>query len=199
MPGELRNAPRTRREVLDAAARALVAHGPSVSLDAVAKEAGVSKGGLLHHFRTKQALLAGLIEDWFQHYDALVESLLEPEGTPGRWARAHIRASFTPDDDGLWSHPSVVTALLGVPEVQQRIDAAATRWRTQTDSDGLHPQRADLISRALDGVTLADLLWRGQESQEDRDNTRDLLLKLTEQTGPLVPSLSAERCQPEQL
>jgi len=61
VPGELRNAPRTRREVLDAAARALVAHGPSVSLDAVAKEAGVSKGGLLHHFRTKQALLAGLI------------------------------------------------------------------------------------------------------------------------------------------
>jgi hypothetical protein len=76
--------------------------------------------------------------------------------------------------------------LLGVPELQQRLDVAATRWRQQTDSDGLHPQRADLISRALDGVTLADLLWRGQESDEARERTRDLLLKLTEQAGPLV-------------
>ncbi|MFI6094310.1 TetR/AcrR family transcriptional regulator [Lentzea sp. NPDC051213] len=186
MPGEQRNAPRTRRELLDAAARALIEHGPGVSLDAVARVAGVSKGGLLHHFRTKQALLTGLIDEWFGRYDVMVESLLEPEGTPGRWARAHIRATFAPDENDLWSHPSVVTALLGVPEVQQRIDAAAARWRQQTDSDGLHPQRADLISRALDGVTLADLLWRGQETAQERDNTRDLLLKLTEQTGPLV-------------
>ena len=157
-----------------------------MSLDAVAKEAGVSKGGLLHHFRTKQALLAGLIDEWFEHYDASVESLLEAGDTPGRYTRAHIRATFAPDEDDLWSHPSVVTALLGVPEVQQRIDAAATRWRQQTDSDGLHPQRADLISRALDGVTLADLLWRGQETAEERAQTRDLLLALTEQAGPLV-------------
>ncbi|MET8760090.1 TetR/AcrR family transcriptional regulator [Lentzea sp. NPDC004782] len=184
MPGEQRNAPRTRREVIEAAARALTAHGPGVSLDTVAKEAGVSKGGLLHHFRSKQALLVGLIDEWFDRYDRIVESLLEPEDTPGRWTRAHIRATFTPDD--LWSHPSVVTALLGVPELQQRLDVAATRWRQQTDSDGLHPQRADLISRALDGVTLEDLLWRGQETPEKRAYTRDLLLKLTEQSGPLV-------------
>jgi AcrR family transcriptional regulator len=184
MPGEQRNAPRTRREVIEAAARALIAHGPNVSLDAVAKEAGVSKGGLLHHFRTKQALIAGLIDEWFDRYDVVVESLLEPEDTAGRWTRAHIRATFTPDD--LWSHPSVVTALLGVPELQQRLDVSAARWRQQTDSDGLHPQRADLINRALDGVTLADLLWRDKETPEERDHTRDLLLKLTEQTGPLV-------------
>lgn len=162
----------------------MITHGPNVSLDAVAEEAGVSKGGLLHHFRTKQALLVGLIDEWFDRYDAIVESLLEPEDTPGRWTRAHIRATFTPDD--LWSHPSVVTALLGVPELQQRMDVAATRWRQQNDSDGLRPQRADLISRALDGVTLADLLWRDQETAEEREHTRDLLLKLTEQSGPLV-------------
>ncbi|MCG8926014.1 TetR/AcrR family transcriptional regulator [Lentzea sp. CC55] len=171
--------------MLAAAARALIAQGPNVSLDAVAKEAGVSKGGLLHHFRSKQALIVGLIEEWFDHYDATVESLLEPEDVPGRWTRAHIRATFAPHDD-LWSHPSVVTALLGVPELQQRLDVAADRWRRQTDSDGLHPHRADIISRALDGVTLADLLWRGQETGEKREHTRDLLLKLTEQTGPLV-------------
>ncbi|MDT7787440.1 MAG: hypothetical protein QOF58_5859 [Pseudonocardiales bacterium] len=55
----------------------MIAHGPSVSLDAVAREAGVSKGGL-------QALPVGLIGEWFDHYDAIVENLLEPEDMPGR-------------------------------------------------------------------------------------------------------------------
>jgi AcrR family transcriptional regulator len=33
----------------------------SLTMDAVAAEAGVSKGGLLHHFRSKEALIAGLV------------------------------------------------------------------------------------------------------------------------------------------
>jgi hypothetical protein len=35
-------------------------------------------------------------------------------------------------------------------------------------------------------VTLEDLLWRGRETPEQRAYTRDLLLKLTEQSGPLI-------------
>ncbi|GAA4661812.1 TetR/AcrR family transcriptional regulator [Kineococcus glutinatus] len=40
-----------------------MASGPgAVTLDAVAAAAGVSKGGLLYHFRSKDALVAGLLE-----------------------------------------------------------------------------------------------------------------------------------------
>jgi AcrR family transcriptional regulator len=52
-----------RQRILDAAVA--VAHdvGPAhLSLDAVAERAGVSKGGLLYHFPTKQALLEAIVE-----------------------------------------------------------------------------------------------------------------------------------------
>ena len=51
----------TRDRILDALQRILVRKGTAaVTLESVAAEAGVSKGGLLYHFRSKQAMLQGL-------------------------------------------------------------------------------------------------------------------------------------------
>lgn len=53
----------TRDRLLDSVEVLLVGSGPgSVTLDAVATATAVSKGGLLYHFRTKEALFAGLLE-----------------------------------------------------------------------------------------------------------------------------------------
>lgn len=55
--------PRARESVLDAFEALLVEHGErAATMDATAKAAGVSKGGLLYHFGSKEALEAGLIE-----------------------------------------------------------------------------------------------------------------------------------------
>lgn len=55
--------PAARAKLLDAFSRLLVAHGErSATLDAVAAEAGVSKGGLLYHFKSREALVTGLSE-----------------------------------------------------------------------------------------------------------------------------------------
>ena len=43
----------TRATLLAAARQVLRRQGATLSLDAVAREAGVSKGGLLHHYPTK--------------------------------------------------------------------------------------------------------------------------------------------------
>ena len=52
----------TRDRLLDAAEALLVEAGPrGLTLDAVAAAARVSKGGLLYHFRSKDALVEGLV------------------------------------------------------------------------------------------------------------------------------------------
>lgn len=54
----------TRDRLLDAFETLLVTAGSrAATLDAVAAQAEVSKGGLLYHFKNKQALYAGLL-DW---------------------------------------------------------------------------------------------------------------------------------------
>lgn len=52
-----------RDRVLDAYETLLIEHGPgSATLDAVAAAAEVSKGGLLYHFASKDALVTGLLD-----------------------------------------------------------------------------------------------------------------------------------------
>ncbi len=50
-------------DLLDAAIRVLIREGMgALTLDAVAREAGVSKGGLTHRYATKDALVAAMLE-----------------------------------------------------------------------------------------------------------------------------------------
>src|SRR6476646_3591238 len=55
-------APGTRDRLLDAVEQLLLERGAQqVTLEAVAAAAGVSKGGLLYHFKSKDALFAGMV------------------------------------------------------------------------------------------------------------------------------------------
>lgn len=52
----------TRDRILDALEKLLLVNGVAqVTLEAVAAQAGVSKGGLLYHFPSKEALLAAMV------------------------------------------------------------------------------------------------------------------------------------------
>ena len=54
--------PDARTRILDAVERIVQAKGvPALTLEAAAREAGISKGGLLYHFASKEALLHGLV------------------------------------------------------------------------------------------------------------------------------------------
>src|SRR5215212_6184568 len=58
-----RKRPSSRERILDAAAELVREVGAGrLTLDAVAERAGLSKGGLLYNFPTKEALLQGMLE-----------------------------------------------------------------------------------------------------------------------------------------
>ena len=60
---------RTRDRLLDAAATVVHRDGAqALTLDAVAQEAEVSKGGLLYHFRSKRELVEGMVERWLADF-----------------------------------------------------------------------------------------------------------------------------------
>jgi len=70
-----RNPSATRQRLLDAAGELACDEGASsLSLDAVAARAGVSKGGLLYHFPTKNALLRALVAEHVARIRAELES-----------------------------------------------------------------------------------------------------------------------------
>lgn len=179
---------RTRRMVLDAAARLVAERGAGISLDLVAQAAGVSKGGLLHHFRSREALFAGLVEEWLGRFDAAVERHVDPgDRAPGRLTRAYIRANFDADvadlDDKLWRNPAILSVLMTMPGVLRLADESDRRWRAALDADGLHPDRVVLITHALDGMVYAQL-FHGRDDRR-RDGLQDVLIGLTRSPGPV--------------
>lgn len=62
----------TRRRILDAAAEALVAGQGAFEIGEVAKRAGVSVGLSYHHFGSKAGLVAAIVEDFYDRFEAAV-------------------------------------------------------------------------------------------------------------------------------
>ncbi|MGY1642699.1 TetR/AcrR family transcriptional regulator [Geodermatophilus sp. SYSU D00703] len=188
MAGQVRDAARTRRALLDAAARSVLVHGPGVSLDVVAREAGVSKGGLLHHFRTKDELLAALVDDLFEQFDRAVRERVDPDdAAPGRLLRAYVRATFDELAHGqdAVEQTTLMATLSAFPELTRRSQERYRRWNETLAEDGADPQRVVVVLRACDGVSIAPL-FEGPLGADELAATRDLLLRLTRDPGPLV-------------
>lgn len=87
-----RDAQHNRAHILDVARQAFGRDGVDVSMDAIAKLAGVGAGTLYRHFPNKDALLAALL---IFHYDNLDQRRVEIEiegSDPGRTLELWIEA-----------------------------------------------------------------------------------------------------------
>jgi AcrR family transcriptional regulator len=71
------DAERNRWLVLDAARAAFAAEGPGVSLDEIARRAGVGPGTVHRHFPTKQALLTAVVVDRLEDLATTARGLID--------------------------------------------------------------------------------------------------------------------------
>jgi AcrR family transcriptional regulator len=142
------------------AARAGVA---TLTLDRVAAEAGVSKGGLLYHFRCKDALIEGMVERQLSGFAHALDTALaaEPEA-PGRYTRAILNASFgpvtRPPDRERRATVALLAAVVNRPALLDPVRAAYVRWMERLCADGLPAGRAITVLAALDGLYFWNLL-----------------------------------------
>jgi AcrR family transcriptional regulator len=76
----------TRARLLEAAIAVAERDGAAhLTLDAVAAQAGVSKGGLLYHFPDKDRLLETLLEAMLERFDTALDA--HDDGAPGAGIR----------------------------------------------------------------------------------------------------------------
>lgn len=103
---------KVRLKLIESACRLAMENGlAGVNVEAVAAEAGVSRGGLVHHFSSKQVL----VESVFQYMLAVFESDLasrmsvDPEHS-GRFTRAYILSVFDSGAHAQWGPLWIATA-----------------------------------------------------------------------------------------
>ncbi|EPK3163485.1 TPA: TetR/AcrR family transcriptional regulator, partial [Klebsiella pneumoniae] len=90
---------RLHRQLLESAAMIAGRDGiAALSLNAVAREAGVSKGGLLHHFPNKQALIFALFARLLAIMEKAISELMAADNIAyGRFTRAYLRYLSNPE------------------------------------------------------------------------------------------------------
>ncbi|MEW9532656.1 TetR/AcrR family transcriptional regulator [Microbispora sp. NPDC049125] len=137
-----------RDELLDAAECLLDDQGAhALTLAAVADRAGVSKGGLLYHFASKEALVKGMIERLIAEFDALVAA--QDEST---YTRAYLAATFEAVQSGRLRRWAVVTGAAGDPALLAPIREALARWHLYGLDEEPDPATSRIVRLACEGV-----------------------------------------------
>lgn len=201
----------THQALLAAAKRVVARDGVArLTLDTVAQEAGVSKGGVLYHFPTKNALVAAMMESDIAFWRAAVADCREAESAEGllpeagRNVRAFLSASEGVcqrkhpqgkdiDDEEDKTHwfatapdlrAGMIAAVAGDHALLKRFRDEFAEWQTQFENDGIDPATATLVRLAADGLFFVDMLGLAPPQGELR---REVLKQLLDLATPKKP------------
>lgn len=167
----------TREKIFRAAMQLAARDGLlTLTLDKVAEESGLSKGGVMHHFATKEALLSGVIMHFTDQVEREMTRLVAEDPKPTyRWARAMLRMMTAGEEDSAELAQSrqtmerfmlsVMAATVHNPELVKPIQAIGQRLRgrlTSVPEEGLEQL---IMWLAMDGL----FLWQfvGMLSPDD--------------------------------
>ncbi len=173
---------KTREAVLKAASQIIVRLGiGAFTIDAVAQEAGITKGGVMHHFPSKEALIDGLIDQVTDVFSAWLEKELtaEPEGQPGRWLRAYIRTIFSVKFEEMNLIPALAAAVAAHPKTIERIRRTMEASQIAVLQDGVDPTVATIIRLAVDGFVFTRAYNLNVLDNETSQRVADELFRLT--------------------
>lgn len=176
------DAMQTRETVLRAAAQIIARHGVSAfTIEAVSQEAGVTKGGVLHHFPSKEALMNGLIDQVMQTFRTRLEEelLTEPADAPGRWLRAYIRTVFSVQYDVNNLIPALAAAVAADHKTLDRIRRSFEESQRSAVEDQLDPTQATIIRLAVDGLVFSRALGIDVLDSDTSQRVYDELFHLT--------------------
>lgn len=179
--------PAARGRILDAAEQLVADQGASsLTLDAVAQAAGVSKGGLLYHYPNKDALLAAMIE---RHCDDLDERCArELEGLPADQPSSRLKASILGVLTPRAGREDVGSALLAAAANKPALlDGARARYAehvAQLTASGGCFARSAVIMLAVDGLMLGEVWRLTPFTSEQRDLIVKELLRLADEACP---------------
>ena len=171
-----------RERLLNAAEQVVTRDGVSnLTLTAVAKEADVSKGGLLYHFPSKSALINAIVERMACRCESDQEEAIKDDSQKnGRFTRAYLTArAEPPDPEEEPIHTAILAAAGTDPQYLDPYRKRFSEWQKRLETDGIDPVDATIVRLAADGLCLCSLLGMPLPDGELRLKMLDKLLAMT--------------------
>lgn len=183
-----KDAPTLRDRILDAAEAVVVRQGiANLTLDAVAAEARMSKGGLLHYFPSKDRLVEALVTRCAEYWreGSILAFEATPEG-PGRMARAllsHLGNAREWTEQCQRSSSAAFAALAQNPRLIEPMRTVYSELRRRVAEDGLSPGIGETVLVAMDGLWLNRVLGLAPVDQTRMNRIRQTLESLVTPAG----------------
>ena len=174
-----------RERILVAAEKVVAEIGAArMTLDGVAQAAGVSKGGLLYHFPSKEALFGALAKRYVEGMADCVEQAKTGVGeTGGRDLKACIvgileqqpRAKIVGMGAAMFAAAANDLTLLEV--IRQRI----AQYMRQIENSDVDFARAAIVTLAIDGLIMRESLRISSFTEEQRNSVVQQLLQIADE------------------
>jgi AcrR family transcriptional regulator len=164
---------RTRQAVIQAALTIIARDGPGrLTFDAIARESGLSKGGVMHQFPSKVDVLKALLEHQIQYFDEDASSAGAPKAKTDRQKTvlesqiAKIReVSHQPYSI---AH-AIVAALVEEPELLALSRNTSRHHAEQIKAEATDPELALLRWSAAQGLLLSAMFGTSPFSEAERE------------------------------
>ncbi|MBB4236631.1 TetR/AcrR family transcriptional regulator [Rhizobium esperanzae] len=158
-----------RDRILDAAEAVILASGGrNLTLDAVAERAGISKGGLVYSFATKDELIQATLEREGERFQEAVRQRLGngPTG-PVELVLAHIEEALNEDDTSTQKAAFLIAALVHAPEKLKSLRRFYSELLDTLRSESGEMAEVRQAILAVEGIFLLRALGLAQVSQEE--------------------------------
>jgi AcrR family transcriptional regulator len=171
---------KVRRSLIERTAKLALDQGPAaITIQAVAEAAGVTKGGLLHHFSSKQALIEAVFDDLLKQFSDEIDRFMADDPEPiGRFTRAYVRAAFADHKLGTRSPWAALSATTIFDPAMRKQWSNWLDARLEVHSATDSSPRLEIVRLAADGVWMADLMGQGRPVTRDLSHLEPQLLAL---------------------
>lgn len=173
---------RTRAKLLAAATAVIRRDGAAhLTLDRVAEEARVSKGGLQYHFSSKDQLIEAMLDETLSNAGANLEARAAPlQHVPGAFTKAYLdymREPYEGTDEA-----DIASSILAAAALDDRLLGHSRgrfeRWQSRMLADGLDESLALMARVVSDGLWLIDMFGLAPLDRVQRGRVIDKLSEL---------------------
>lgn len=169
------NPDQTHKQRLLDLAIVVLRRGDALTLDALAKEAGLTKPGIVHHFASKEQLMLAVVDHIVDQWESELRHIMGEEADAVSMLRAYVEHAFTGTFD-----PSDL-ALLADIRLRERLRKQWTdrlaAWLGPADGPQRRPEY--IAARLLaDGAWFNQALGIEAMAADERSDVRRVALQL---------------------
>ncbi|MFC7686343.1 TetR/AcrR family transcriptional regulator [Ureibacillus sp. GCM10028918] len=148
-----------KRRLLSAASIIVKEEGVSnLTLEAVAKKAGVSKGGLLYHYSSKEVLIKAMVQEWSSNYFKSIETFVKSEtNSIGKWSNAYINATLLDLNNDKQLTSALMAAMYTNPSLLEEYKNEYGILLEKFMNDGIDPIKITIVRLAIDGLWFSEI------------------------------------------